>query len=207
MDINRPGLKPSLALPEIVFNDSNSDRYRTSSRSSSYNSSSSTSSHAIPMPIKGSREPPPPPLPPPKDLADIRTGGNNGQDLAWRFANSHGDMDSLGSSVAPGSSLYGGSFSTRKSKNTKEHDRPDYSRRTSSSTTIKSTQPGDSEHALPRDEGYWSYSTGIGSHRLVNLLIKFSFHICRREAILGCFVIERPPSPSSLSRTNAFMLF
>ncbi|EPE36803.1 C2H2 and C2HC zinc finger [Glarea lozoyensis ATCC 20868] len=175
MDIpSRLGARPSLALPSIVFNDSEQDRYRTSSRSSSYNSSSSTSSHAIPMSIKGSREPVPPPLPPPKDLADIRTGGNNGQDLAWRFANSHRDSGGLGSSVAPGSSLYGDSRMGKNNeeidrptytKNAKESDRPNYSRSTSSSTTIKSMQPAAGEHGSPRDEGYSSYSTGKGSYR------------------------------------------
>jgi hypothetical protein len=176
-------------LPEIiVYNDTNSDRYRTaSSRSSSYNSASSSSSHAIPMSIKGSREPAPPPLPPPKDLADMAGGGNNGQDLAWRFANSRRDMDGLGSSVAAGSSLHGGSLSSRMGKNTKGIDRPSYSRSTSSSTTIKSAHPGDSEHSGSRDEGYWSYSTRNGSHRSVNArLVQWTLRPWSWQAIIFC---------------------
>jgi hypothetical protein len=172
MDIpSRSGARPSLVLPEInVFNDANSDRYRTaSSRSSSYNSASSSSSHAIPMSIKGSREPVPPPLPPPKDLADMGGGGSNGPDLAWHFANSRRDTDGFGSSVAPGSSLHGGSLSGRMGKNVTENNRPGYARSTSSSTTIKSALPGDSERSGSRDEGYWSYSTRNGSHRSVNV--------------------------------------
>ncbi|RDL37791.1 uncharacterized protein BP5553_05224 [Venustampulla echinocandica] len=146
-------------LPEIYVHDSSTDRFRTSSRSSSYTSSSSATS-AIPMSIPNARDPVPPPLPPPKHLPDIASGGNNGPDLAWRYGNMHSDYGSSGSSVAPGSSLYG-SFASRK---TSMDDRPDYSRRTDSTATIKGDHGR--EQGYPRDEGYSSLSgTSIESFK------------------------------------------
>ncbi|TVY30585.1 hypothetical protein LHYA1_G000613 [Lachnellula hyalina] len=167
MDIPHRGLRPSLALPEIYVHESNPEHFRSSSRSSSYNSTSSPTTSSIPMSIPHSRTDfVPPPLPPPTHLADIASGGNNGPDLAWRFGNSHGSTSDWGgsmSSVPPGSSLYG-SFASRKGL---MDDRPDYSRRTSSNSTIKtSVGEGRQEHAYPKDEGYSSLSgTSIGSYR------------------------------------------
>jgi hypothetical protein len=171
MDIPHRGARPSGALPEIyVHNPNPSDRFRTSSSSSSYNSTSSPSTSSIPMSIPHSRDPVPPPLPPPRHLADIADGGNNGPDIAWQWGNSHQDSSSdWGRSIAsvqPGSSLYG-SFASRKGI---MDDRPDNSRRGSSTSTIKSTSGTESrENTYPRiDEGYASLSgTSIGSNRLV----------------------------------------
>lgn len=154
------------------MHDSNpTDRYRNSSRSSSYNSASSPSTVPGPMSIPNARDPVPPPLPPPRHLADIAAGGNNGPDLAWQWGNSpegSGWGGSL-SSVAPGSSLYGGSFASRKSM---MEDRPEFTRRTSSTSTVKSiTGLERQENSYPRiDEGYASLSgTSIGSNRLALL--------------------------------------
>lgn len=170
MDIPQPHRgSRALAPPEIYVHESAS--YRNSSRSSSYNSSSSTTS-AIPMSIPNSREPVPPPLPPPKDLADIKSNGRNGPDLAWSFANQRNDVGSFGSSVDPGSSLHGGSFVN------KRDGRPEYTRGTSSSSTIKTR--GDQDQAYPRDEGYSSLSTinnNDGSYRSVFILC---FSLCSR---------------------------
>lgn len=148
--------------PVINVQDSNThDRYRTLSRSSSYNSTASPTS--IPMSIPNSREPVPPPLPPPRHLADIASGGNNGPDIAWswgnRYESSHG-WGASNSSVAPGSSLYGGSR-----QGSLINERPEHSRRQSSSATIKDTR----DNSYSRfDEGYVSWNgTSIGSNQLV----------------------------------------
>jgi hypothetical protein len=174
MEIPHRGSRPALVLPEIyVQHDSNpSDRFRNSSRSSSYNSASSPSTASGPMSIPNSRDPVPPPLPPPRHLADIADGGNNGPDIAWQWGNSHsgggwGESISSMSSVAPGSSLYGGGFAGKKSI---MDDRPEYTRRTSSTSTVKSINGLErQENAYPRiDEGYASLSgTSIGSNRSV----------------------------------------
>ena len=158
-------------LPEIFVQDSNRhERYRTLSRSSSYNSAASPTS--IPMSIPNSREPVPPPLPPPRHLADIASGGDNGPDIAWKWGNlqenSHGWGGSQSSSVAPGSSLLGGSFLSRNSSFMDE--RPDFFRRQSSTATIKSSRgmPDARDNSYSRDEGYASLSgTSIGSNLLV----------------------------------------
>jgi hypothetical protein len=159
MEIPHRGVRPSMALPEIHIHDSNpSDRFRISSRSSSYNSTSSPATSSIPMSIPNAREPPPPPLPPPRHLADT--------DLAWKWGNSYVDNSDWGQSiatVAPGSSLYG-SFARSRNMD----DRPEFPRRGSSTSTIKSTSGADvRENAYPRiDEGYASLSgTSIGSNK------------------------------------------
>jgi hypothetical protein len=113
------------------------------------------------MSIPNARDPVPPPLPPPRHLADIADG--NGPDIAWQWANS--DWGQSMASVAPGSSLYGGSFA--RTMNMRD-ERPEFLRRGSSTSTIKS--PGDAdvqENAYPRiDEGYASLSgTSIGSNK------------------------------------------
>lgn len=80
----------TVALPKIYVHDPNpTDRFRTSSTSSSYNSIFSTSTSSIPMSIPHSRDPVPPPLPPPRYLADIADGGNTGPDITWQWGNSH----------------------------------------------------------------------------------------------------------------------
>jgi len=168
MEIPRRGPRPSLGLPEIHVHDSNQDHFRSSSRSSSYNSASSVSTSAIPMSIPNSRDPVPPPLPPPKHLDDIASGGNNGPDLAWKFGNTHSVTSdwggSISSSVAPGSSLHGNIANKKSSLD----ERPDYFRRTSSTSTIKSAIGERREkYDYPRDEGYSSIGTSIGSYRLV----------------------------------------
>ena len=174
MEIPHHGPRPALALPEIyVQHDSNpSNQFRNSSRSSSFNSASSPSTASGPMSIPNARDPVPPPLPPPRHLVDIADGGNNGPDIAWQWGNSHsaggwGESMSSISSVAPGSSLYGRNFASKKGS---MDDRPEYTRRTSSTSTVKSiTGLERQENPYPRiDEGYASLSgTSIGSNRSV----------------------------------------
>jgi hypothetical protein len=165
MDIPHRGARP-VALPEIYVHDPKpTDRFRTSSSSSSFNSTSSPLAASIPMSIPNSRDPVPPPLPPPRHLKDLADNGNNGQDIAWQWGNSPANSD-WGRSIAsvqPGSSLCG-SFASRMD------ERPDISRRGSSTSTIKSMSGTESqEHTYPRiDEGYASLSgTSIGSTKSV----------------------------------------
>ena len=157
------------ALPEIYVQDSNpSARFRMYNNPTTYNSISSPSNIPGPMSIPNVRDPVPPPLPPPRHLADIADGGHNGPDIAWQWGNPHEDND-WGRSVAPGSSLYGSFSGGRSSKDGHQ----EYSRRTSSTSTLKSGLGSDSrENYYPRiDEGYASLSgTSVGSNRLVNSL-------------------------------------
>lgn len=173
MDIPHRSLRPSGTLPEIYVNDSNSsqtDRYRMASRSASHNSTSSPISSSIAMPIPNSREPVPPPLPPPRHIPDIANGGNNGPDLAWRWANAQEDAGSWGGSVSSvqlGSSLYG-NFTSRRSSAREE--RPEHMRRGSSNATIKSADARDQSYTRT-DEGYASFrGTSNGSNRSVPAL-------------------------------------
>jgi hypothetical protein len=168
MEIPHRGSRPNLAPPEIFVQESNpSDRFRTSSRSSSYNLDSSAAISSIPMSIPNAREPVPPPLPPPRHLADIADGGSNGPDIAWQWGNSREDHNWGRPSIQPGSSLYG-SFASRKSVTM--DDRPDFDRRGSSTSTIKSISGDDGRDSahLRIDEGYASLSgTSIASNKSV----------------------------------------
>jgi len=167
MEIPHRGPRPAQPPPEIFVQDSNpSDRFRTSNRSIPYNSASTHARFSGPMSIPNARDPVPPPLPPPRHLADIAAGGSNGPDIAWQWGNSHEDNDwgRPKPSIAPGSSLYG-SFASGKSV---LKERPDFGRRTSSASTIKSISASDTrENGYPRiDEGYASLSgTSIGSNK------------------------------------------
>jgi len=160
-----PAQRSSLDPPEIlVYGSSPSDPYRSSSRSSSFNSRCTPPSSAQPMSIPKSRDPPPPPpLPPPKDL---HLEGNSGEpDIGWQWENSRQES-SWGRpsvSVPRESSLY----------SVTEY-RPDFSRRTSSTSTITSISRVDArQDTFPKfDEGYASASvTSVGS----SLLVQFSW--------------------------------
>ena len=155
--------------PAIYVHDSNpSDRFRISSRSSSYNSTASPATLSGAMAIPNARDPVPPPLPPPRHLADIADNGNNGPDIAWKWGNYQEESawESSAPSLAPGSSLYGSYASGQSSFS----GRPESSRRTSSSSTLKSirlsrTEPEKNAYARI-DEGYQSLSgTSIGSNK------------------------------------------
>jgi hypothetical protein len=187
MDIPHRGSRPAVALPEIYVDGSNpSDRFRNSSRSSSYNSASSPSTTSGPMPIRNARDPIPPPLPPPRHLEDI----GNGPDIAWQWGNSHEESswERTISSVAPGSSLYGRNFANKESM---MDDRPEFVRRTSSTSTVKSiTGLERQENSYPRlDEGYASLSgTSVGSNRSVltrsQSILKSTFNVHKQPYLV-----------------------
>lgn len=157
-----------MSLPQLHVHDSSPpDRFRSSSRPS-FNSSLSRSLTSVQMPIPNMRDPVPPPLPPPKHLADIATGGDNGLDIASQWDNSRVDTERGDSSVTPGSSLHG-SYTSRKSI---RDEQPESARRASSSSTVKSISGHRSRDTFfPRiDEGYSSLSgSSIDSYRSVNL--------------------------------------
>jgi hypothetical protein len=171
MDIPHRGSR-AVTLPQIHVPDSiPSDRFRFSSRSTLNCTFSSPSSPSVPVPIPNIREPVPPPLPPPRHLADIEAGGSNGPDIAWRWGNSRRDAEWEGSSVTPGSSLYG-SMASRTSM-ASEPSEP--ARRPSSTSTIKSPHGVESrEMPFPKiDEGYSSLSsTSIESYRYVMVVCR-----------------------------------
>jgi hypothetical protein len=133
--------RPQSNGDKIRIHDSNPfDRHRTPSKSNSHNSTSSPATSSIPMSIPNVRVPSPPPLPPPRHLADIADGGSNGPNIAWKWSNPHVDNSDWGqstASVSPGSSLYG---SFARSRNV--DDRPEFPRRGSSTSTIKSVLHG-----------------------------------------------------------------
>ena len=126
------------------------------------------------MSIPNSREPVPPPLPPPKHLADIASGGNNGPDLAWKWGNSISGRNAWGGSFSPvtsGSSLYGEGSSYHRGGAAGEDS--ESSRRPSSTATIKPVNGLDRDAPRSRfDEGYHSLSgTSVGSNRSVFLQV------------------------------------
>lgn len=178
MEIPHRAARPALSSPppEIyVHQDSTfSSRFRPASRSHPYNSVSSPATIPGPMSIPNARDPVPPPLPPPRNVSDIAHNGSNGRDIAWEWANgSHGESrwNTSSSLVHPNSSLYGDSAVGSGVMG----DRFDHSRRSSSTSTVKSdsrTGTGTGETHYPRivDEGYASLSgTSIGSNKSVLL--------------------------------------
>jgi len=162
-----PPQRSSLDPPEIlVYGSSPSDPYRSSSRSSSYNSRCQPTSSAKPMSIPNSRDtPPPPPLPPPP-YPHLESNVENGEpDLGWQWENFRQESSWRRPSAAvhPGSSLRG---------NSATEYRPDFSRRTSSTSTSTITPISGADarrDAFPKfDEGYASASvTSVGSSLLV----------------------------------------
>lgn len=160
-----------MALTHSYDNDLNpSDRYRGSNRALTRSLTSPSSPSSVPMPIPHMREEPPPPLPPPRHLADIEGGGHNGPDLAWQWENSRVSNEWGGSSVTPGSSLYGSMASSRAGMS---GDAPEPARRTSSTSTIKSLHGAEAKEAPFRklDEGYSSLSSAsIDSYRSVAII-------------------------------------
>lgn len=161
--------RSSLDPPEIlVYGSSPSDKYRSSSRSSSFTSKCTPTSFAEPMSIPNTRDPaPPPPLPPPRFLHLETDGGE--ADPGWEWENSRRESSwrRPSADVQTGSSLYG-SF-TNSGKSVTEY-RPDLGRRINSASTITSISGIDSRRdTFPRlDEGYASASvTSFGSNLLV----------------------------------------
>ena len=124
-----------------------------------------------PMPIPNSRgEPPPPPLPPPPNMDDLTAGS----DLGWKWGNmpGGGGFDNIGGSVSSQSSLRG--HWDRRREGDGSSDRPDYARRGSSTTTIKSPPDVEVKHEPSRyqDEGCYGLSgPGLATYELVKAFL------------------------------------
>lgn len=149
MDVTRVTSPPS-----ILVNDFNGQHgsYRATSKPSVMPYPESRT----PMTIPCSRgKPPPPPLPPPTNL-DITAG----RDPGWEMGNTpgHGGFGRSGGSVSSESSLQGNWGRRRKDERIAE--RPDFTRRGSSNSTVKSPVDVDTRYDLSRhqDEGYYSIS-------------------------------------------------
>ncbi|KAI9871214.1 MAG: hypothetical protein M1830_003193 [Pleopsidium flavum] len=146
MDIPRVTSPPSILVYD--FNNSNHDRPRLSTRTSS-NASMSFSKTPGPMSIPNSTFEPPPPLPPPRHVHELA----GGDDLGWQWANS--PSSGFGKSdlptLKPGSSLYGG-----QDRRTQDPAiGADCTRRRSSASTIKLSPDVDTrwEGFRHKDEG------------------------------------------------------
>ncbi len=157
MDSPRITSPPSIRIYD--FNNSNHDRPRLSTRSSS-NASIPFSKSPGPMSIPNSKDKPPPPLPPPRHIAELEAG----DDLGWRWGNTIGG--GFGKSdlptIKPGSSLYGS-----QDRRTQDFGNgADCNRRRSSASTIKLSPDVDTrwEGFRHKDEGYHSLSgSGIAN--------------------------------------------
>lgn len=151
MDVTRVTSPPS-----ILVNDFNSQHgsYRATSKPSVMPYSGSRA----PMTIPNSRgKPAPPPLPPPTHLEDLAAGRN---DPGWDMGNipGRGGFGKSGGSVSSGSSLRGNWG--RKREDERPAERPDFTRRGSSISTVRSPVDVDTKYDFSRhqDEGYHSIS-------------------------------------------------
>lgn len=153
MDYTRVTSPPSIRVHD--HNGTNHGRRRSTSRSAGV----SIPRSPAPMAIPSSRpELPPPPLPPPRFIDDITAGSDPG----WTWGN-----DPSGSFGKPGGSSMAGtnfpkSWGNRPEdkRQTERSERPEYRRRQSSNTTIKSPTDTDRRYDFSRqqDEGYYSVS-------------------------------------------------
>ena len=166
-----------------------------------------------PMSIPNSRgEPPPPPLPPPTHMADIAAGSDPG----WMWGNKFGEqaVGTSRGSMSAGSRMPKGW--DRRREGDGGADRPDYSRRGSSQSTVKPPLQTESKYAFSHfnDEGYYSVSgPSPANHQSVYTipLLVPPHHPpwARRIAVTlprgaSCVVetVNPPPLPPRLTGTN-----
>ena len=141
--------------PSILVHDHNANHGRK--RSTSRSAAMPFSRAPVPMAIPNARyDPAPPPLPPPRDIDEITAGSDPG--WAWGNDPKGGDFGKARESARPMSN-----FPKSWGKNMEEDrpmDRPDFRRRESSTSTVRS--PADTsrgfDFARHQDEGYYSLS-------------------------------------------------
>ena len=148
--------------PLIRIHDHNGNRSR--GRSSSRSTGASFPRIPGPMAIPNtSHNPAPPPLPPPRYIHDLSAG----RDPGWEWGNN----SSRGFGQGVGASMAGSNFPkswAKQAEHSRHHEgseRPQYKRRESSSSTIRSPTDTDTRYDLGRrqDEGYYSLSTSRSS--------------------------------------------
>ena len=144
--------------PSIRVHDHNGNHSRRPS--SSWSTGGSFSRTPGPMAIPNTRhDDPPPPLPPPRIIHDLSAG----RDPGWEWGNNL----SGGFGKGAGASMAGPNFPkswTKKAEHNGQDEksqRPEYNRRESSTSTIKSPADTDRGYDFGRrqDEGYYSLST------------------------------------------------
>ena len=152
-----------LSPPSILVHDFNG---MNGSRDSSARSIGRPMARAGPMMIPNARDDdnlPPPPLPPPRYIDDFAAGSDPG----WKWGNTsnHGGFGGRdGSSVTSASS-----WDQQMGEDTSP-DRPDFKRRGSSATTIKSPSNSERKYDFSKqiDEGYHSLpGSSVSSNRSV----------------------------------------
>lgn len=156
MDIPHHGFR-SVVLPQFHVHDSSlPDQYQSSSQLS------------FSCSLSNMRDPVPSPLLPPRHLADMVGGGDNGPDIAWQSGSSWVDTKLAESSLTLGSSLYVSYTSGRSIPD----ELPGSAHRAFSSWTIKQMSGnGSRDKSVPRIEEEYPNLAGfsIDSYRSVNL--------------------------------------
>ena len=153
MDYTRVTSPPSIRIHD--HNGNNHGRKRSTSRSAGI----SISRAPAPMAIPNSRpDLPPPPLPPPKFIGDIAAGSDPG----WAWGNDPSGVFGRSGGTPMAGSNFPKSWSNRpeEKRPSERHERPEFTRRESSSATVKSAVDRDRRYDFARqqDEGYYSLS-------------------------------------------------
>lgn len=172
-----PAVAMSSSTPSIRI--SHHQRY-ASPPSYSSNLSANTPS---PMAVPRAQEPVPPPLPPPTIIPELASG----RDPGWQWGNDPNSFDfGRAASVKPGSSLLGGSFSSRQEKefDYTRHNEVDDGRRGSSIATITGTRR---DHDMTDDNLSHSDEDGpsrrASNYRYVRLEVMLSLLLDRTRDI------------------------
>ena len=120
-------------------------------------------------------EPAPPPLPPPTHIVDLAAGSDPG--WVWGNTSSGGNFGKSGGTVSMESSLRGNW--DRRREDDGSAVRPDYARRGSSVSTVKSPTEVEPKYDFSRhqDEGYYSLSgaSNLANYQSVQAFQRISF--------------------------------
>lgn len=160
---------------------------------------------AVPS-TRGEEQFAPPPLPPPRYIEDLAAGSDPG----WKWGNTpnHGSFGgNFGNSRSPCSSVHG-SWDHRM-EDEGLPDRPDYSRRGSSNTTIKSSAGFDRAYDFSKniDEGYHSLSgSSFASHRSVDPCVFTPKVILLYTPCTMCGIQRQPCRYNTMAETSSVKL-
>ena len=169
MDVTRVTSPPSIIVND--FNGQNGS-YRPASKPAGMSFSSTRAPMQIPN-VRG--EPAPPPLPPPTHIVDLAAGSDPG--WVWGNTSSGGNFGKSGGTVSMESSLRGNW--DRRREDDGSAVRPDYARRGSSVSTVKSPTEVEPKYDFSRhqDEGYYSLSgaSNLANYQSVQAFQRISF--------------------------------